>query len=334
MNRPQVKNGDKEFVCTTIIPTIGRKSLQRAVESVLIQQTPTGAIQLIVVNDSGESLPPSEWQCMPNVRIIETDRQERSFARNTGAKLASAPYLHFLDDDDWLFPGAISKLLNIAQKTDSDWVYGATQLVNRRGMPLIQLRHFLSGNCFAQVMAGEWIPLQSTIIKSQSFFEVGGFNTALSGSEDIDLCRRLALLCEFEYVDQLVASVGMGEEGSSTNWTRHAHQSRLGREFILSKANAMDRMREAAFDSFWIGRIVRCYASSALFNLSQGKINTTFSRALSAIGVITASFSSVFSKSFFRAVMKPYQSQTFTDGQIRKKAKSELLIGVANVVKD
>ena len=93
--------------CTSIIPTVGRKTLQRAVQSVLDQNFSADEFEVIVVNDSGSPLPFADWQSSPLVRVIHTDHQERCVARNTAAALAKGTYLHFLDDDDWMLPGAL-----------------------------------------------------------------------------------------------------------------------------------------------------------------------------------------------------------------------------------
>src|SRR3990172_4102692 len=126
---------------STIIPTVGRQSLSRAVESVLNQDLPSGDFEVIVVNDSGAPLPFAEWQRSERVQIIDTYRRERSMARNTGAAVARGRYLHFLDDDDWLAPGAFQHLWSLSQSSQAKWLYGGSQLVDRQDKPTIQLRH-------------------------------------------------------------------------------------------------------------------------------------------------------------------------------------------------
>ena len=161
--------------CTTIIPTIGRPELSRAIFSVLGQEFTADSFEIIVVNDSGNTLPVADWQNSPHVKMLATTQRERSIARNTGAAIAKGRYLHFLDDDDWLLPGALQAFWELVQRQPKTaWLYGGTQLVNRSEEPIIQLNHDIQGNCFVQVMAGEWIPLQSSIIRSSDFFEVGG----------------------------------------------------------------------------------------------------------------------------------------------------------------
>ena len=71
---------------STIIPTVGRPTLERTVESVLNQNFDKDQFEVIVVNDSGEPLTKNaSWRTARNIQILETNRRERSFARNTGA---------------------------------------------------------------------------------------------------------------------------------------------------------------------------------------------------------------------------------------------------------
>jgi len=51
--------------------------------------------EVIIVNDSGQPLPEADWQKSKRVRIINTNRRERSVARNAGAAIARGRYLHF-----------------------------------------------------------------------------------------------------------------------------------------------------------------------------------------------------------------------------------------------
>nr|HNB52938.1 glycosyltransferase family A protein [Anaerolineales bacterium] len=128
--------------CSTIIPTIGRPTLTRAVESVLAQEVQGFSIEVIVVNDSGNPLPEMPWETDPRVRVLHTMRRERSVARNTGAACARGEYFHFLDDDDWLLPGAMIAFKRLTEHArQATWLYGATQLVDRENHPLIQLHH-------------------------------------------------------------------------------------------------------------------------------------------------------------------------------------------------
>ena len=300
--------------CSTIIPTVGRPSLTRAVESVLNQTFTADDFEIIVVNDSGQPLPEAEWQQLPRVQIITTQRRERSVARNTGAAIATGNYLHFLDDDDWLVPEVLQHLWTLAQTSEAVWLYGASQLVDRQERPLLQLYHGLSGNCFAPVMAGEWIPLQASLIDSKTFFALGGFNPLLSGPEDIDLLRRIALQGDLAETDHIVAYIIRGEEGSTTNYEQHPQQSRWAREIILDQPGTFARLAQSANSSDLSGRTVRIYLTSMVWNLQHHRWFNALSRGGAGLRAFVRAGPYLYSADFWQAIRTTYQSDTFTRG--------------------
>ncbi len=306
---------------SVIIPTVGRSTLTRAVESVLTQSLPASDFEVIVVNDSGVPLPEADWQKSERVRIITTNRRERSVARNTGAAAAKGQYLHFLDDDDWLFPDAFQHLFELSQTSNAKWLYGMSQLVNRQNDPLIRLQHGLNGNCFVQAMAGEWIPLQASWIERKTFMRIGGFNALLTGPEDIDLLRRILLQEEIAETPNLVAHITMGGVGSTTDYDRHPQASRAARENILDMSNVFQRMRSSAGTAFWRGRMVRAYLTSVVWNLRERRLFTATSRILFSIASMLIAGGGMLSIDFWQAVTKPYSSATFETG-IREARKA------------
>lgn len=303
-----------EIFCSAIIPTVGRSTLARAVESVLQQNLSPAGYEVLVINDSGKPLPEADWQKSRLVQVINTNRRERSVARNTGAALARGRYLHFLDDDDWLAPDAYQHFWELSQSSSAKWLYGITQLVDRKTRPTIQLKHGLQGNCFVQAMAGEWIPLQSSLIERNTFIRLAGFNPVLSGPEDIDLLRRLLLEEDAAETAKLVAYVIRGEEGSTTDYSLHSAASRQAREKILEQSNVFHRMRASAGGAFWRGRLMRIYLTSVIWNLQKRRFFKAASRAVFSIASLAVAGADIFSKDFWRAVTKPYASVTFDKG--------------------
>jgi glycosyltransferase involved in cell wall biosynthesis len=308
--------------CSAIIPTVGRSTLTRAVESVLTQSLPASAFEVIVVNDSGVPLPEADWQKSGRVQVITTNRRERSVARNTGAAAAKGRYLHFLDDDDWLFPNAYRHLFELSLASHEKWLYGMTQLVNRGHDPLILLRHGLQGNCFVQAMAGEWIPLQSSWVERNTFMRLGGFNPLLTGPEDIDLLRRVLLDEEIAETPNLIAHVVMGGDGSTTDYDHHPQASRWAREKILDTSNVFQRMRSSALTPSWCGRMTRIYLTSTLWNLQRGRLFPAISRLIHSIAGFFTSGKGMASMEFWRAVTRAYSSGTFEAG-IREAQKAK-----------
>jgi glycosyltransferase involved in cell wall biosynthesis len=280
----------------------------------LEQSVSQSEFEILVINDSGIALEKADWQNSERVQIIDTNRRERSVARNTGAAMAKGIYLHFLDDDDWLAPDAYQHLWELQQKSKAKWLYGITQLVDRRDRPMIQLRHGLNGNCFVQAMAGEWIPLQSSFIDRKTFLEIGGFNPLLAGPEDIDLLRRFLRTEDVCETPNLVAYVVMGDEGSTTDYVEHPQASRAAREMLLDSPNVHARMRSSAENAFWRGRMLRVYLTSAVWNMTHRRFFSAASRLWNSLMTMLSTGSELLTRDFWRAVSKPYASITFANG--------------------
>jgi glycosyltransferase involved in cell wall biosynthesis len=272
-----------------IIPTIGRETLTRAVESALEQSRHVAGgpqHEVVVVNDSGSDLPRADWFNAPGVRIVDSHCSERSAARNTGAATARGKWLLFLDDDDYLTPDAASALLGVARETGCERVYGGYRLVNDDGEMLDELRPQVRGDALAHFVAGESIPLGATLFDRALFFKAGAFDTRYATLEDYDFVVRYALVSPVERTDQIVACFRVGEPGGSTDWSKTHAQHRNVRESHLNLPHMFKRIMESAgSDAFLRGQAARAYVSSARWNLSSGRIFTGLSRLCCAARV-------------------------------------------------
>lgn len=274
--------------CSSIIPTINRPTLTRAVESVLNQSFDSADFEVIVVNDSGQPLPDMPWQHCERVRVIDTNRRERSVARNTGAAIAKGKYLHFLDDDDILLPGALQAFWELDQKNgEAAWLYGSWRTVDNDGNLIEEFCPELTGNIFALLVSGEGLPLQGSLLRNDKFFAVGGFDPSpdLLGVEDRDLGRRITLRGSINYSSAQVTQIRIGERGSTTNWAILAEGDRWGREKALSALNAYSRLRASATSNYWRGRASRACFASAVWNLKRRNLMIAPSRALAGLAI-------------------------------------------------
>ena len=305
---------------STIIPTIGRASLSKAVHSVLEQDFREEECEVIVVNDSSQELPKEAWQEHPNVRVISTSRRNRSIARNTGAAVASGRYFHFLDDDDWMLPGAFEAFWNATKSGPAAWYHGAFTLVDHSGEKVVDVPAYESGNCFVNVIAWEWLPLQASIIDSKAFFSVGGFEMLESlkgGFEDIHLSRLLASQHDFVNMDQLVACIRFGDNGSTTNYSDMFIQNRHSRELCLGAAGTYQRLIASARDNkthkgYWHAKIVYFMGGSAERNFRAGQFFTAGSRAAYALAALCKSGKYFLDKEFWQGLRKFHYPRTWT----------------------
>ncbi len=275
--------------CSTIIPTVGRPSLAQAVQSVLDQDFAAAEFEVIVVNDSGQPLPEETWQDAPNVRVLTTYCHERCVARNTGAAMARGKYLHFLDDDDVLLPGAMEAFWDLDRQSDDVvWLYGSYQTVDNSGTLVATWQPGIVGDIFPLVIAGESIPFQASLLLSAAFFQAGMFDPhpSIVGVEDRDVGRRLAFLGDVAYSPALVAAIRIGEQGSTTNWAAIAERDRWGREKALRLADASTQLHRSTPSAYLSGRISRAYFASAAWNLRHRNGFTAMSRTITGLSFI------------------------------------------------
>jgi len=300
------------MICSTIIPTIGRDSLSRAVESVLQQDFDRDEFEVIVVNDSGKPLPHEDWMESKQVTLLHTNRLNRSVARNTGAAVARGKYLHFLDDDDWTVPGAFQELCNVANTTQAGWICGAFALVDNQGELIKEIYPSERGNCFVQMIASEWLPLQASWIDSKAFFAVGGFELLFSTSgQDVDLSRKIARYYDFTHTSSITAKIRYGDSGSTTDYGRQISNNRLSREKNLDLSGAFARLRTSARASadrvaYWQGRIIYYYLASVRWNLMQRNLSRAASRATYLLLALLTSGMLLFSPSLWKAIFQPH----------------------------
>jgi glycosyltransferase involved in cell wall biosynthesis len=287
--------------CSYIIPTIGRSTLDVAVKSVLEQNFVFEDFEVIIVNDSGITLTEKDWFQSARVRILNTHRSERSNARNAGAAAAKGQYLAFLDDDDWILPGALQSFWHLVQQQpEAVWLYGGIRIVDEQGVILGEINSGLNGNRFAQFMGGSWAPLQSSMLLASAFFEVGGFNPLITGTEDEDLTRRFAYQGTFANTTDTVACLFRGQSwNTSTNYLRAPEDTKYSRDLILSKPQVYRRLWTSADTNYWKGRVIRVYLSTILWNIKRKRIWRAISRSMYTLAGLFRSIRHIFSSQFW-----------------------------------
>ena len=90
--------------------------------------------------------------------------------------------------------------------------------------------------------------------------------------------------------------------------------SRWAREGILDTDGVFLRMRDGADASFWLGKLLRIYVTSALWNFQRKRIFTAGNRLIYGLAVILLAHFRIFTKDFWVAFIKPYQSPAFERG--------------------
>lgn len=105
---------DVDAVVDVIIPTIGRGSLVKAVDTVLAQTVASRAIVVLDVPDEVDAVR-GLLQGRSYTLLLTKGGERAAAARNIGLDHIDAPWVAFLDDDDWWGPTRLEELLKVAE---------------------------------------------------------------------------------------------------------------------------------------------------------------------------------------------------------------------------
>ncbi len=264
---------------SVVTPTFHREDLlARCVQSVLAQQV-DAPFEHLIVNDAGEPLSPAPWMDDPRVRVLNTFRTERCVARNTGAALSQGQWLFFLDDDDFLLPGAFSSMLQAAQSSDAVLVYGGYEIHNERLGLSDTLQPQVPADVFPLLFVGEVLPPQATWLRREAFFQAGCFDPTFPTAEDVDLIRRVAFLGTSTGTTHVGATVRVEHQTTTTQWARQNEFTHAGLEKNLCRGETLPRLLAGtAGQPYWRGRCAREYLAAARRKWAAGEHLTALTR--------------------------------------------------------
>lgn len=188
---------------SVIIPLYNKAPyIRKTVESVLGQTF--GDFELIIV-DNGSNDGSSEIVSQFNDPRLSVHLMEENIgvsnARNKGVKLSSAPYVTFLDADDWWESTFLEEMKGLIERHPNAGIYGTGYYIVKNGKkhiaPIGVKEDFLEGEInYCQVYAKTLcMPLTSiTVAMPRTIFdELGGFPPNIKLGEDFILWVHVAL---------------------------------------------------------------------------------------------------------------------------------------------
>jgi glycosyltransferase involved in cell wall biosynthesis len=140
------------------------------------------------------------------VRVVSNLGSGRSAGRNTGVSIASKRWIHFLDADDRLRPGALNVLIKAANSSPAAGVvYGDYERVDEHGRHtgrrgLLRRRGKPSGYILPALLKGNFMTVGALIVRRDAFEQARGFDESLDHGEDWHFWCRLACVTEFLHV--------------------------------------------------------------------------------------------------------------------------------------
>lgn len=207
--------GSKEAV-SIVIPTYYRnESLRAAIDSALTQEY--DPIEAIVVDDSGERHAQStvaEFDSVTYVPLPENQGAQR--ARAAGVARASGKYIQFLDDDDRLLPGKLSRQVPVLSANDTvGVVYCGLQWA---GGPRVYPRTEVHGDVLSDALRVDTSPcMMGTMLIEQEVLSDINILKHDHAADDIGLKIQLAQSTDFGYVNDILVRRGNSPDSLGTS---------------------------------------------------------------------------------------------------------------------
>jgi glycosyltransferase involved in cell wall biosynthesis len=185
----------------------GEAFVADAVESMLAQSY--SDVEIVVCDDGSSDGTRDVLRSFGDkIRLIEQPNAGVSAARNHAASVAQGALLAFLDQDDRWEPDLLTVQVG-ALAANSDWgcVYAESLVIDdqdrvhdRRGRYL----EYASGWVFDKLLDGNFIPLETLVMRAELFRDLGGFDEKLRLLEDFELCLRAAKAAPVGFVDNVL----------------------------------------------------------------------------------------------------------------------------------
>ncbi|MAG58234.1 MAG: hypothetical protein CMJ83_18260 [Planctomycetes bacterium] len=194
---------------SVIIPVFnGERFLAAAVDSALSQRGVP--CEVICVDDGSTDASREVLDAFGDrIRVLAQANAGVSAARNHGAAHATAPYLAFLDQDDLWEPDFLTTQVSwLDDHPDHPLVHGDSRLVDADGKDHGRRSRYLvrqSDDLFVSLIAGNFIGIETILLRADAFHAAAGFDPDLHLMEDWDLWLRLARDHAFGHHDHQIA---------------------------------------------------------------------------------------------------------------------------------
>jgi len=211
--------GKNRSLVSIIVRTKDRpKLLKRALGSISAQTY--RPIEVVLVNDGGCDLPEDELKetlgdvSLKYVRL--KDNRGRAEAGNIGIENTRGEYIGFLDDDDKYHAEFVEKLQKNLAEHNVSLAYGKCNCIKYENG---NKKHLFSlGKPFdiRELFFGNFIPINSFLVKKKPLLETGGFDTKFEILEDWDILFVLAQKNVFFFVDEILSEYSVFESATVT----------------------------------------------------------------------------------------------------------------------
>ncbi len=260
---------------TIVIPAYGVTDMLRdALDSVLGQDRDDWNAIVVDDGDARVASHVARYLSDPRIRLLRTDNGGLPTARNRAIAASTTPYVALLDGDDILEPDFVSAMIAAIERspaigfaTGDATFFGADRVGERFSAWCPQVLPAT----LERVIRREFNIFGLTAMRRESIESIGGFDTSLRSSEDLDAwIRLLAAGWDLAYVPRPLARYRRREgqmSGNTPVMLRTAHA-------VMSKArDHLAGRPEAAAAAEMIARIEHDMAiEDALTRVKAGQV--------------------------------------------------------------
>jgi glycosyltransferase involved in cell wall biosynthesis len=229
---------------SVIIPTHNRRAmLLEAIDSVLAQSTQ--AFELIVIDDGSTDETAEQLTRLDKaIRFERIDHCGPGAARNRGVALARAPLIAFLDSDDLWAPTKLERQLAFMNANPDCAISQTNEIWIRNGRRVNPgSRHRKrSGDIFIDSLRTCLISMSATMMRTDLFRSLTGFDESMLAAEDYDLWLRILIDHEAGLLDEPLVTRRGGHPDQTSATTPALDRFRI---LALTKLLADDRLSPA-----------------------------------------------------------------------------------------
>ena len=216
------------IVISIIIPSYNSAHfIRNAIDSVLESVIYTDEYEIIVVDDGSSDNIKDVMELYKkhnNIILINQLNRGLSGARNTGIKNARGKYLVFLDADDIIMPDKLTKQFQYLESNSGvDIVYSNSLFFDNINFNNELSTNFpiYEGNILSNLLYGNFIHVNSVMVRKDVVLSVGGFDENFRELEDWDLWLRMSLQgSKFGYIPEVLSKVRVHSDSMTANQER------------------------------------------------------------------------------------------------------------------
>ena len=210
--------------CSIIIPAYNSaKTIERTLASVFVQDYPN--LEIIVVNDgSTDNTEQVLKKYADKIKYYYQTNAGVSIARNLGFEKSSGEYIQYLDADDLLAEGKISKQIQAIEESEADVAYGDWMRFTENDFvykELEMVEREMALRPEIELITDFWTPLAALLYTRTIANKIGGWNTALPVIQDARYALDAAIhQAKFIYTPGVMGYYRVHETGSLSTRNR------------------------------------------------------------------------------------------------------------------